>query len=560
MSVMTPADFHNPNRQPVDMNGRPIDLQRGIQPVQPNYQRQAVIDQLAPPTAGAPGALPRPAGAPTTGGASPFARGGKVTPLPTAGKREAYGNLAAGVGSQVAGNVLGNAGQSVARQGVNSVAAQVGGGAAKQAASKLTSFGGGAAGAATSAGIGLATGYLADKLKVKEDMPTFGGSNAEYLDDLGRRFEGTGGGVASNALRYAGYGAAAGPIGMGIGAGVGAIKGLASKNAKSAYTDFKVEDAANAIKAEYEKELGRPASDEEVMAQLKGQGFDPNGGDRWVGEKGLNSVMDQIRASPEAQAFKTTGQPATARAEVMNQLGGSASGAADRESSKLGAQGGVPGSAPAPPAGTGTGPIANNALESRGSAPAPPLGSDPGPAAPTGGPAPADGGAGAGVGDTSAWDTDGYSAPAYTPPSAGAAPPGWDAEKWNDPNHQTPKYGVGRILSNFPPTLDGLKSAMGDIEKAYPGTTYDGKDKLTIPGVGTIDVLEAAGEGGKAWRWDDGSGGGEAAAGGSTSAGAGPSADMGEGGDLLAKLQAEIDRIQKGEPNRQAVMSQLGAA
>jgi len=522
---------------PGTINGRP----RGpITQAQPDYQRQAVIDQLAPPTAGAQPRGVTPGSASTTGGASPFARGGKVTALPTGGRNEAIGNLGAGVGAQVAGQVL--------KQGVKSGAQQaLPGIAAKTAASKLTSFGGGAAGAATSAGIGLATGYLADKLKVKEDMPTFGGSNAEYLDELGRRFEGTGGGVASNALRYAGYGAAAGPIGMGIGAAAGAIKGLATKNAKSAYTDFKVEDAANAIKAEYEKELGRPASDEEVMAQLKGQGFDPTGGDRWVGEKGINSVMDQIRASPEAQAFKQTGQPATARAAVIDQLGG--------EAAKQGAQGAnVPGSAPA-------GPLASNALESRGgvpgSAPAPPLGAEPLGAEP---PAPPDGAAGAGVGDTSAWNTDGYSAPAYTPPSAGAAPPGWDADKWNDPNHQTPKYGVGRILSNFPPTLDGLKSAMGDIEKAYPGTTYDGKDKLTIPGVGTIDVLEAAGEGGKAWRWDDGSGGGDAGPAAKGTPSSGVTGDLGGDGDMLARLQAEIDRIQKGEPNRQALMSQMGAA
>ena len=537
MSVMTPADFRNPTRTPVDMRGRPIGP-GAIQPAAPDVQRQAVIDQLAPPTAGAPGALPRP-GAPTTGGASPFARGGKVTPLPTGGRGEAYGNLGAGVGAQVAGNVLNNAGQSVARQGVNSVAQSVGGSAAKQAASKLTSFGGGAAGAATSAGIGLATGLIADKLKVKEDMPTFGGSNAQYLDELGRRFEGTGGGVASNAVRYAGYGAAAGPIGMGIGAAAGALKGALSKNAKSAYTDFKVEDAANAIKQQYEKELGRPASDAEVMGHLKGQGFNETGGDRWVGEKGLNSVMDQIRASPEAQAFKQTGQPATARAAVVDQLGAPGGPTA---SADLSGRGGadVPGSAPAGPLGTGTEPGGAPAADAAGGAATPPP-------------------------DSSTWDTDGYAAPQYVPQGdVGPAPPGFDPEKWANPNHQTPKYAVSRILAQHGGTPEGVAAAMPDLIKAYPGATFNGKDKVTIPGLGTIDVVKAAGLGGQGLQWipegEEGGGGGEAAPGGAPSSAAAAGGDLADGGDMLAQIQAEIDRITKGNgPSRSAVLSQLGA-
>lgn len=105
--------------------------------------------------------------------------------------------------------------------------------------------------------------------------------------------------------------------------------------------------------------------------------------------------------------------------------------------------------------------------------------------------------------DTSAWDTDSYAAPQHTAANFGPVMLGWDGQKWVDPNLQTPKYAVGRILSQYPHTIDGLGAAMAEIQMAYPGTQFDGRDKITIPGVGTIDVLLAAGGpgGGAAWQW-----------------------------------------------------------
>lgn len=81
--------------------------------------------------------------------------------------------------------------------------------------------------------------------------------------------------------------------------------------------------------------------------------------------------------------------------------------------------------------------------------------------------------------------------------------PGWDAAKWNNPNHRTPKYVIGRILARYPHTPAGLRAALPEIEKEYPGTMIVGSkgDKLDIPGVGVIDVIQAAGEGGRAWQW-----------------------------------------------------------
>lgn len=105
--------------------------------------------------------------------------------------------------------------------------------------------------------------------------------------------------------------------------------------------------------------------------------------------------------------------------------------------------------------------------------------------------------------DTSAWNTDGYQAPTFQPTAKGGPMAGWDATKWANNAHQTPKYGVGRILSNYAPTVAGLAQALPEIQRAYPGVTFDGKDKLMIPGVGTIDVLVGASQGGSGWAWQD---------------------------------------------------------
>ena len=43
-------------------------------------------------------------------------------------------------------------------------------------------------------------------------------------------------------------------------------------------------------------------------------------------------------------------------------------------------------------------------------------------------------------------NTDGYPMPRITQTPQAGAMPGWDTSKWSDPNHQTPKYVVGRIL------------------------------------------------------------------------------------------------------------------
>ena len=105
--------------------------------------------------------------------------------------------------------------------------------------------------------------------------------------------------------------------------------------------------------------------------------------------------------------------------------------------------------------------------------------------------------------DASSWNTEGWATPQYLGKAAGGPMAGWDQTNWDDPNMQTPKYVVGRILSNYTPTIEGLGQAMAEIQQAYPGAEFDGKDKITIPGLGTIDALVNAGGENSSWGWQD---------------------------------------------------------
>ena len=93
------------------------------------------------------------------------------------------------------------------------------------------------------------------------------------------------------------------------------------------------------------------------------------------------------------------------------------------------------------------------------------------------------------------------------PMELGPAPQGWDECKWKDPLHQTPKYVVGRIVSHFPHTPNGLKEAVPAISAFYAGSKISAKhkdgDRIEIPCVGVIDmVVSAAGpDQGKRWAW-----------------------------------------------------------
>jgi len=92
--------------------------------------------------------------------------------------------------------------------------------------------------------------------------------------------------------------------------------------------------------------------------------------------------------------------------------------------------------------------------------------------------------------------------PSTPSPYAPQAMSGWDQNKWADPAVTTPKYVVGRILSNYPTTPQGIQQAMPAILKAFPNATFNGKDILTIPGMGSVDILVGAtSTGGTGWAW-----------------------------------------------------------
>lgn len=101
-------------------------------------------------------------------------------------------------------------------------------------------------------------------------------------------------------------------------------------------------------------------------------------------------------------------------------------------------------------------------------------------------------------------NTNGYATPGFTMAAGKTAIGGYDAGKMADASHQSPKYVVGRILTNFPDTAEGLGQALPHIQQAYPGTQLVGKDKLNIPGVGIIDVGKGfSAGGGQGWQWYD---------------------------------------------------------
>jgi hypothetical protein len=154
-------------------------------------------------------------------------------------------------------------------------------------------------------------------------------------------------------------------------------------------------------------------------------------------------------------------------------------------------------------------------------------------------PAPVGGGSSAQTGSP----TNQFSSPTFSP----SAPAGWNQTKWSDSSHTTPKYTVGRILSQFPDTPEGLAQAMPHIQAAFPGATLAGRDSVNIPGIGIVDVGVGFSQGGgQGWAWQPDSeqgGAGGAGAYGSSGAGGGGGA---YGDDIRAKISQLIG--QNGNP------------
>lgn len=156
-----------------------------------------------------------------------------------------------------------------------------------------------------------------------------GGGVEDLMAGYERRNEGAGG-FLSGAGKGAATGATIGSVvpGLGtiaggaIGGIVGGIGGLFTKNAKTAATDFAVEDARDMLNRGYQQYLGRPASADEINSQLAGQGWNAGRGDRWVGEAGMRSMLDILQNSEEARRYAgTQSQPAGGRAYSQGSYG-----------------------------------------------------------------------------------------------------------------------------------------------------------------------------------------------------------------------------------------------
>lgn len=155
----------------------------------------------------------------------------------------------------------------------------------------------------------------------------------EYDDAYTRRNEGPGGAL-SNAAKYAQTGASVGSVVPGVGTLVGGIVGgiggliggAFTKNAKSAATDFAIEDARQIISQAHEDAFGRPITPEYLDQIIRGQGWED--GDRWMGEKQLAYVLDAFaQQAPGARAAQAAANAAAAQQGAQQTTPAGATGA-----------------------------------------------------------------------------------------------------------------------------------------------------------------------------------------------------------------------------------------
>ena len=87
----------------------------------------------------------------------------------------------------------------------------------------------------------------------------------------------------------------------------------------------------------------------------------------------------------------------------------------------------------------------------------------------------------------------------------------FDSGKLADTSHRSVKYEVARVLQFYPHTPEGLQAALPEIQALFPTVTIKGSKGDTLDfgdyvsngeRIGSIDVIFAAGEGGRSWQWN----------------------------------------------------------
>lgn len=132
----------------------------------------------------------------------------------------------------------------------------------------------------------------------------------EYDDPYERRMEGS-----PSVLGSAGTGASIGGsivpgAGHVVGGLAGAIAALFAKNAPTAMTDFRIEDARQMISQAHEDAFGRPITPEYLDQIVRGQGWQD--GDRWMGQDSLAYVLDAFAQQAPGDRARTAASNAAA--------------------------------------------------------------------------------------------------------------------------------------------------------------------------------------------------------------------------------------------------------
>lgn len=150
---------------------------------------------------------------------------------------------------------------------------------------------------------------------------------------------------------------------------------------------------------------------------------------------------------------------------------------------------------------------------------------------------------------------------------------GFNSEKLNNSAHNTPKYLIGRALSNFDPRQGATPEVLDALNKLGIGNFSGSGDKVSIAngdprfdGVNSIDLVrgfkDPNGTGGWQYGAEGPAGPGGAQGGGSLGGGmpmpqGGNMADPMLGGDPMAKIQAALASYGGENQNLKALMAQL---